>query len=125
MQSPILAILTAIVLAAPCHANDAAAPNGGLVIGGEAPRRAAFSTCVDVQIGNDLAFGCLNRRLRSAVDKARPFVEAPPVDARSSDLKTGVVNMPAIRQQYGPNFGVSVIPYRMPAAHGGSPILQR
>lgn len=35
-----------------------------------------------------------------------------PVDAKSQDIKVGVVNVPAVQQQYGRNFGVSVIPYR-------------
>jgi hypothetical protein len=38
----------------------------------------------------------------------------PPIDARSPDIKTGVVNIPAVQQQYGRNFGISVVPYRPP-----------
>ncbi|OAI23426.1 hypothetical protein A1351_19695, partial [Methylosinus sp. R-45379] len=71
------------------------------------------------------AFGCLNRRLRRDVERVRPIIEAPPVDARSSDLKTGVVNLPAIRQQYGRNFGISAVPYREPTVSAGSPMLRR
>lgn len=57
----------------------------------------------------------LNQRLRRKVDETNPTENTPPIDARSSDLKTGIVNMPAVQQQYGKNFGRSVIPYR-PAA---------
>ena len=33
-------------------------------------------------------------------------------ESRSSDIRVGVINTPAVQQQYGRNFGVSVIPYR-------------
>lgn len=46
-----------------------------------------------------------------SVDYCRK-VRARLIDARSSDLKKGVVNLPAVQQQYGKNFGRSVIPYR-------------
>lgn len=54
----------------------------------------------------------LNKQLRRKVDETNPSLNIPPIDARSSDLKTGVVNMPAVQQQYGKNFGRSVIPFR-------------
>jgi hypothetical protein len=38
----------------------------------------------------------------------------PPIDARSSDTKLGIVNIPAVQQQYGSNFGRSVVPFRVP-----------
>lgn len=57
----------------------------------------------------------LNKQLQRKVDETNPSVTMPPIDARSPDLKTGIVNMPAVQQQYGKNFGRSVIPYR-PAA---------
>jgi hypothetical protein len=54
----------------------------------------------------------LNEQLKRKVDEANPADNSAPLDARSSDLKTGVVNMPGVKQQYGKNFGHSVIPYR-------------
>ncbi len=57
----------------------------------------------------------LNKQLKRKVDETNPSDITPPIDARSSDLKTGVVNLPAVQQQYGKNYGRSVIPYR-PAA---------
>ena len=71
--------------------------------------------CVDVSIGGDRSFGCLNEKLKRQVDKVNPVRNIPPIDAKSSDLKVGVVNMPGVQQQYGRNFGVSAVPYR-PAA---------
>lgn len=54
----------------------------------------------------------LNKDLKRKVDETNPSLNLPPIDARSPDLKTGIVNMPAVQQQYGKNFGRSVIPYR-------------
>jgi hypothetical protein len=68
--------------------------------------------CVDVTNGNDRSFGCLNEKLKQQVDRVNPVQNIPPIDAKSSDLKVGVVNVPAVQQQYGRNFGVSAFPYR-------------
>jgi hypothetical protein len=71
-------------------------------------------TCVEVQIGNEKApsLGCLNRRLKQQVDRVAPSLNAPPIDARSQDIRVGVANTVAVQQQYGPNFGRSAIPFR-------------
>ncbi|MHC2255546.1 hypothetical protein ACVILK_005238 [Bradyrhizobium embrapense] len=66
--------------------------------------------------GDAASLGCINERLKKQVDQVNPPVtNTPPIDAKSQDLKVGVVNIPAVRQQYGRNFGVSAFPYR-PAA---------
>ena len=66
--------------------------------------------------GDAASLGCINERLKKQVDQVNPPVtNTPPIDAKSSDLKVGVVNVPAVQQQYGRNFGISAIPYR-PAA---------
>ncbi len=67
----------------------------------------------------------LNKQLRRKVDETNPSLNLPPIDARSPDLKTGVVNMPAVQQQYGKNFGRSVIPYRPAAPTYTAPIGRR
>ncbi len=71
-------------------------------------------TCVEVEIGNEKApsLGCLNRRLKQQVDRVAPSLNAPPIDARSQDIRVGVANTVAVQQQYGPNFGRSAIPFR-------------
>src|SRR5215475_934432 len=71
-----------------------------------------YERCVDVTIGDDTSFGCINEQLRRKVDEVNPVLNAPPIDARSSDLKVGAVNVPAVQQQYGRNFGRSVVPFR-------------
>ncbi|MES5484735.1 hypothetical protein QMZ05_18425 [Bradyrhizobium sp. INPA03-11B] len=66
--------------------------------------------------GDAASLGCINERLKKQVDQVNPPVtNTPPIDAKSQDLKVGVVNVPAVHQQYGRNFGVSAFPYR-PAA---------
>jgi hypothetical protein len=64
----------------------------------------------------DKGFGCLNQKLKNQVDQAslNAGIPSAPLDAKSTDLKVGVVNVPAVQQQYGKNFGVSVVPYRPP-----------
>lgn len=58
------------------------------------------------------SFDRLNRELKRKVDETNPGAPAAPIDARSPDIRTGVVNIPAVQQQYGRNFGHSAIPYR-------------
>ena len=66
--------------------------------------------------GDAASLGCINERLKKQVDQVNPPVtNTPPIDAKSQDLKVGVVNVPAVQQQYGRNFGVSAFPYRPPA----------
>lgn len=67
----------------------------------------------------------LNKELRRKVDETNPSLNLPPIDARSQDLKTGIVNIPAVQQQYGRNFGRSVIPYRPSAPTYTAPIGRR
>lgn len=83
------------------------------IIGGGAP--SAFQRCIEVEVGGDRGFGCLNQQLRREVDRVHPTLNMPPLDARSSDLRVGNVNDPAVRQQYGQNYGLSVYPFRPPA----------
>lgn len=75
--------------------------------------------------GANRAYDNLNRKLRGEVDRVNPSVPQAPLDARSPDVKVGVVNIPAVQQQYGRNFGVSVQPYRPPAPVYTSPVAPR
>ena len=69
-------------------------------------------SCVEVEIGGAKALDCINRKLKREADKVAPVKNLPPVDARSQDIHLGIVNVPAVKQQYGPNFGTSAVPYR-------------
>ena len=90
--------------------NPPPAERQGKIIGGQPTIN--FERCLDVQIGNEGAFGCLNQKLRREVDKVNPSLNLPPVDARSPDVRVGNVNEAAVRQQYGSNYGRSAFPYR-------------
>jgi hypothetical protein len=54
----------------------------------------------------------LNAQLKRKVDQTNPAANDPPLDAKSADPKIGVVNIPGVQQQYGKNFGNSVVPFR-------------
>jgi hypothetical protein len=82
---------------------------------------AAHEGCADGETGGDHSLGCLNEKLKSQVDSVNPVANVPPLDAKSPDLKIGVVNIPGVKQQYGRNFGVSIYPYRPPTPTYTSP----
>ena len=93
----------------------AAGTHEGIFIGGQSPPASTLERCVEVEVGNERSFGCLNQKLKREVDRINPSINMPPIDARSPDIRVGNVNEAAVRQQYGPNYGRSAIPYR-PAA---------
>jgi len=99
---------------APDGGSGASPPRGTIIIGGAPPPPPTFERCVEVEIGTDRAFGCLNQQLRREVDRVNPSLNTPPLDARSPDVRVGTVNEIAVRQQYGSNFGRSVFPFRPP-----------
>ncbi len=68
------------------------------------------------------AFERLNQELKRKADETNPVLNNPPLDARSPDTKTGVVNIPGVQQQYGKNFGNSVVPFRPPPPIYTSPL---
>lgn len=60
--------------------------------------------CVEVEIGGDKApsLGCLNQRLKRQVDNIQPSANTPPFDAKSQDVRIGIVNAAAAKQQMAP-----------------------
>src|ERR1700737_3753395 len=93
-----------------------------MIIGGTKGSQAAPERCVEVEIGSSRAFECLNQKLKQQVDRVAPTLNLPPIDARSPDTKTGVVNIPGVQQQYGKNFGVSAVPFRPAPLQFNSPL---
>ncbi len=93
----------------------------GTLIGGGQPPAPNFERCVDVQIGGDSALGCLNQKLKREVERVNPSINLPPLDARSPDVRVGNANEAAVRQQYGSNYGRSVVPFRPPTPTFGVP----
>ena len=106
------AALPPVVIGAPPAEADHPPVAGGKT---SAQGKDGYERCVDVVIGREKSFDCVNEKLKRQVDRVNPpELNTPPIDARSSDLKTGVVNVPAVRQQYGKNFGISARPFRPP-----------
>ena len=117
------ASLSAMALLAISAPATAQAPGDGqpaapreAIIGGQPPPTPNFQQCIDVEIGGDRAFGCLNQQLKREVERVNPSLNLPPLDARSPDVRVGNVSEAAVRQQYGSNYGRSVVPFRPPAA---------
>lgn len=123
MRNAIIIMLGLTMLSQPGHAQPSPTLQlPEIVIGGDNRSAGTSETCVDVQIGASRSYKCLNEKLQQQVDRVNPRMNIPPTDARSSDIKVGVVNTSAVRQQYGSNYGVSVRPYRPPLPTYTSPI---
>jgi hypothetical protein len=105
----IMLSLVAAGLVTPSLAEERVLVLPQIVIGGGAEN---INRCVEVEIGASRSMDCLNQKLQREVDRVNPTINLPPIDARSPDTKVGVVNIPGVQQQYGRNFGVSVVPYR-------------
>ncbi len=115
MRIAVLGAFLAMLVAGESGAEDAKKPPAEIIIGSDKQQAAPFArSCVEVEIGGEPAppLSCLNRKLRGEVEKVQSPSFAPPVDAKSQDIRVGVVNQSALRQQYGSNFGVSVFPQR-------------
>jgi hypothetical protein len=110
-------MMCSVLLSMPGFAQQpppADAPKPEVIIGGQAAPARTFERCVDVEIGGSRSYGCLNQTLKRDVDKVNPSLNLPPIDARSSDTRIGIVNLPGVQQQYGQNYGRSIVPFRMP-----------
>jgi hypothetical protein len=111
-------VVALFLAASPAFAQDAAGNNGGVFIGGTAtPAAPADQTCVEVEIGGQKApaYSCINQRLQQQVQHVQPVANIPPLDASSPAVAVHGFNETAVQQQFGQNFGKSVVPFR-PAA---------
>lgn len=98
-------------------AGQSSGPGAGtreIIIGGQPAQPPRFERCIEVQIGGDRGFGCLNEQLKREVDRVNPSTAVAPIDARSSDIRVGTFNEAGVRQQYGSSFGHSAYPFRPP-----------
>lgn len=84
------------------------------------PPALAEETCVEVEIGGEKApnLSCLNQHLQKQVENIHPTGNIAPLDASSSSVTLGGYNETALKQQYGPNYGKSVIPWRPTNTYG-------
>ena len=107
------AIAAVVATAAPIHAQERLNLPEITIMGSPPPPDNNQKPCTGAP-GEEHSIGCLNQQLRRKVDQVNPSLTAPPLDAKSPDLKVGVVNIPGVQQQYGQNFGKSVVPFRPP-----------
>jgi hypothetical protein len=82
------------------------------------------STCVQVQVAGQKPspFNCLNQELQQQVQNVAPSTPSVPLGASSPSNAAGTFNQTGVAQQYGQNFGKSVIPYRPPPPVFSNPL---
>ena len=73
------------------------------------------SSCVDVRIGSDRFYDCVNHDLRGMVPKRRFSAEDLPYPADAPPTVLNLFNQAATRQRLGTAFGHSAYPQRGPA----------
>ena len=115
-----LSLLFSSSFVVPAQSQEAS--NGSVSLG---PTTSSGSeTCVEVEIGGEKAPGlnCLNQELKRKVDRVQPPPIGAPLDAQSPSVRVGTFNETAVSQQYGTNFGKSVVPQRPPTPIYASPI---
>jgi hypothetical protein len=62
--------------------------------------------------GDKLPLACQGHKLGRRATSVPPVGNNPPLSVQSPDVKIGIQNETAIRQQYGKNYGKSVVPDR-------------
>jgi hypothetical protein len=82
--------------------------------GDERARPPAVRPCVDVEIAGERTpdYACLTNALRRSVDATKPIANLPPIKLGANPNALGLITPTEVRQQFGPNFGKSVVPYR-------------
>jgi hypothetical protein len=101
--------LTVTFLAVPCRGQERPAQEVEL-----GTTTSGNDTCVEVEIGGQKATGlnCLNQQLKHEVDRLQATPTIAPLDARSAAVHVGGFSETAMSEQYGKNFGKSVVPFR-------------
>jgi hypothetical protein len=80
-------------------------------------------SCVDVKIGMEQYYSCLNQRLQSGVEQHRFTSRDAPYSAASPGPAVGSFNETATREQLGTAFGHSAVPQRPPPPNFASPLV--
>jgi hypothetical protein len=111
MRKVALGLLVVAAFTGPCLGQQKVPPSTGATL---PPGSVLQDSCVEVEIDGTKTFDCLNGKLKNQVERVVPVPNMPPIGTQSQDIQLGITNMPAVRQQYGPNFGKSVVPYRPP-----------
>ncbi len=91
-------------------------------VGGQRIPPEGSGGCAKAPAGSSQSLNCLNQQLKQKVDQVNPPAIDAPLNAGSGDTKIGIVNLQAVQQQYGKNYGHSVIPFRTPPPTFASPL---
>lgn len=112
MSKVVVALVMSLVTVS-AYADGQAEASGNVVLGSAGPAAIA-ENCVEVEIGGERTsgFDCVNYQLQREVARVRPPRNIAPVDTRSLAVHVGGFNQTALRQQYGPSFGESIVPFR-------------
>ncbi len=81
------------------------------------------TTCVDVKIGDEQFYNCLNERLRRLTEQPRFSSTDTTLNAFSPAPQVGTFNEAATSERLGSAFGHSVIPQRPPPPVFFSPLM--
>lgn len=102
---------------APGNGGNFAIPGPAQAPGSAGGKASPGQTCVQVQIQGQKPnpYDCLNQQLQQQVQGESQNSPSLPLSAASPSNKVGTFNEQGLKEQYGPNFGKSVIPYRPPA----------
>jgi len=84
---------------------------------------ASETTCVDVKIGDENYYNCLNERLRRLTLQPRFSSSDTAINAFSPAPQVGTFNQAATSERLGSAFGHSVIPQRPPPPVFSSPLV--
>jgi hypothetical protein len=122
MKSLAALVFVLSCLAGPCLAQSAAQGDGqtggqaggDVTLGSQQASTERQETCVQVEIGGQKtsALDCINQDLKREVEGVHPPMNIPPISASSPPSEVGGFSATAMSQQYGQNWGKSVIPFR-------------
>ena len=122
LMKGVCSLCLALVVLGPTQALAQATPNsgGGVMLPGSST---SGQTCVQVQIAGQKPspYNCLNQQMQQQAQGANSTQPNLPLSANSPSNQVGTFNEQGVHEQYGQNFGKSVIPYR-PAPVFNSPL---
>jgi hypothetical protein len=96
-----------------------------MVVGSAAQSLAADQqSCVDVQIGSDRYYHCLNEQMQHVSRDPSSAAKDAPLSARSPAPAVGSFNQSATHERLGSSFGKSVVPQRPPPPVFSSPLVR-
>ncbi len=86
---------------------------------------ATSETCVDVRVGSDQSYSCINAALARTANQARAPVNPGTLSPASPSNQVGTFNRAATAERMGNTFGHSVISQRPPPPVFSNPLFNR